>query len=201
MREHGHDRSRWNRLEPGFNKNRKEPRRIGNPPISLREYTAQHGGCCVCYSKGNSHAHDHRQCKVYEADRKAYFAAHPEKKPKEQRIADPKAKGGDEGKGQGKGQGKGGGKGYNAGPSQDRCVRSIEEFAEDILRTLDEIKAQQRGGQGHGASQPESAAANQVWRSPHGSGPPEVSQPKISGFQEKTKAHWVPRSVRNSQNH
>ena len=30
---------------------------------------------------------------VYEADRKAYFAAHREKKPKEQRIADWKAKG------------------------------------------------------------------------------------------------------------
>ena len=49
---------------------------------------------------------------MYEADKKAYFAAHPEKKPKEQRISDWKAKGGDGGKGQGKGQGKGGGRGY-----------------------------------------------------------------------------------------
>ena len=37
-KEHGQDRSRWNRLDPGFNKNRKEPRRIGNPPLSFREY-------------------------------------------------------------------------------------------------------------------------------------------------------------------
>ena len=57
---------------------------------------------------------------VYEADKKAYFAAHPEKKPKEQRIADWKAKGGDGGKGQGKGREKGGGRGYGGGPGQDR---------------------------------------------------------------------------------
>ena len=97
-----------------------ERRRIGNPPLSFREYRSQHDGCWVCFGKGNNHAHDHRQCKVYEADKKAYFAAHPEKKPKEQRIADWKAKGGDGGKGQGKGQGKGGGRGYGGGPGQDR---------------------------------------------------------------------------------
>ena len=43
--------------------------------------------------KGNNHANDHRECKVYEADKKAYFAAHREKKPNKQRIADWKAKG------------------------------------------------------------------------------------------------------------
>ena len=53
---------------------------------------------------------------MYEADKKAHFAAHPEKKPKEQRISDWKAKGGDGGKRQGKGQGKGGGRGYGGGP-------------------------------------------------------------------------------------
>ena len=133
VREHGQDRSRWNRVGP---KKSREPRRIGNPPLSFREYRSQHDGCWVCYGKGNNHAHDHRQCKVYEADKKAYFAAHPEKKPKEQRIADWKAKGGDGGKGQCKGQGKGGGRGYGGGPGQDRRVRSIEEVAEDMLRTL-----------------------------------------------------------------
>ena len=100
MNEHGQDRSRWNRLDPTFNKNRKEPRRIGNPPLSFCEYRSQHDGCSVCYGKGNNHAHDHRHCKVYEADKKAYFAAHPNKKPKEQQNADWKAKGGDGGKGQ-----------------------------------------------------------------------------------------------------
>ena len=159
VRAHGQDRSRWNR--PGPQKG-KEPRRIGNPPLSFREYRSQHDGCWVCYGKGNNHAHDHRQCKVYEADKKAYFAAHPEMKPKEQRISDWKAKGGDGGKGQGKGQGKGGGRGYGGGPGQDRRVRSIEEVAEDILRTLEELKAQQRGGQSLSGSQQEGAAAGHV---------------------------------------
>ena len=81
---------------------------------------------------------------------------------KEQRISDWKAKGGDGGKGQGKGQGKGGGRGYGGGPGQDRRVRSIEEVAEDMLRTLEELKAQQRGGQSPGGSQPEGAAGSQV---------------------------------------
>ena len=159
VRNHGQDRSRWSQVGP--NKSR-APRRIGNPPLSFREYRSQHDGCWVCYGKGNNHAHDHRQCKVYEADKKAYFAAHPEKKPKEQRISDWKAKGGDGGKGQGKGQGKGGGRGYGGGPGQDRRVRSIEEVAEDMLRTLEELKAQPRGGQSPGGSQSEGAVGSQV---------------------------------------
>ena len=142
MKEHGQDRSRWNRLDPRT-KNRKEPRRNGNPPLSFREYRSQHDGCWICYGKGNNHAHDHQHCKVYEDDKKTHFAAHPDKKPREQRIADWKAKGGDGGKGQGKGQGKGGRKGYVGGPGPDRRVRSNEEVAEDMLRTLEELKAQQ----------------------------------------------------------
>ena len=159
VRDHGQDWSRWSRMGP---KKGNAPRRIGNPPLSFREYRSQHDGCWICYGKGDNHAHDHRQCKVYEADKKAYFAAHPERKPKEQRIADWKAKGGDGGKGQGKGQGKGGGRGYGGGPGQDRRVRSIEEVAEDMMRTLEELKAEQRGGQSPGGSQPEGAAGSQV---------------------------------------
>ena len=161
MKEHGQDRSRWNRLDPRI-KNRKQPRRIGNPPLSFRGYRSQHDGCWVCYGKGNNHAHDHRHCKVYEADKKTYFAAHPDKKPKEQRIADWKAKGGDSGKGQGKSQGKAGEKGYGGGPGPDRRVRWIKEVAEDMLRTLEELKAQQRGGQSLSGSQQEGAAADHV---------------------------------------
>ena len=159
VRDHGQDRSRWNQVGP---KKGKEPRRIGNPPLSFREYRSQHDGCWVCYGKGNNHAGDHRQCKVYEADKKAYFAAQPEMKPKDERIADCKAKGGDGGKGQGKGQGKGRGRGYGGGPGQDQRVRSIEEVAEDMLRTLEELKAQQRGGQSQSGSQQEEAAAGHV---------------------------------------
>ena len=158
MKENGQDRSRWNRLDPRT-KNRREPRRIGNPPLSFREYRSQHTGCWVCYGKGNNHAHDHRHCKVYEEDKKTYFAAHPDRKPKEQRNADWKAKGGE---GQGKRKEKGGGKGYVGGAGPDRRVRSIEEVAENVLRTLEELKAQQRGGQSLSGSQQERAAAGHV---------------------------------------
>ena len=48
MKEHGQDRSRCNRLDPRVNKNRKEPRRIGNPLLSFRKYRSQHDGCWVC---------------------------------------------------------------------------------------------------------------------------------------------------------
>ena len=161
MKENGQDRSRWNRLDPRT-KNRREPRRIGNPRLSFPEYRSQHDGCWVCYGKGNNHVHDHRHCKVYEEDKKTYFTAHPDKKPKGQRIADWKAKGDDGGKGQGKGQGKGGGKGYGGGPGPDQRVRSIEEVAEDMLRTLEELKAQQRGGQSLSGSQQEGAATGNV---------------------------------------
>ena len=41
-------------------------------------------------------------------------------------------------------------------------MRSIEEVAEDMLRTLEELKAPQRGGQGLGGSQQEGAAAGHV---------------------------------------
>ena len=58
MKEHGQDRSRWNRLDPR-SKGRKEPRRIGNPLLLFREYRSQHTGCWVCYGKGNNHARDH----------------------------------------------------------------------------------------------------------------------------------------------
>ena len=91
MKENGQDRSRWNRLDPRT-KSCRELRGIGNPPLSFREYRSHHTGCWVCYGKGNNHAHDHRHCKVYEEDKKTYFAAHPDRKPKEQRIADWKAR-------------------------------------------------------------------------------------------------------------
>ena len=53
-------------------------------------------------------------------------------------------------------------RGYGGGPGPNRRVRSIEEVAEDIMRTLEELKAQQRGGQSLGGSQQEGAAAGHV---------------------------------------
>ena len=57
---------------------------------------------------------------------------------------------------------KGGGKGYGGGPGPDRRMRSIEKVAGDMLRTLEELKAQQRGGQSLSGSQQEGAAAGHV---------------------------------------
>ena len=41
-------------------------------------------------------------------------------------------------------------------------MRLIEEVAEDMFRTLEELKARQRGGQSLGGSQQEGAAAGHV---------------------------------------
>ena len=41
-------------------------------------------------------------------------------------------------------------------------MRSIEEVAEDMLRKLDELKAEQRGGQSLGGLQQEGTAAGHV---------------------------------------
>ena len=79
VRDHGQDRSRWSRVGP---KKGKEPRRIGNPLLSFREYRSQHDGCWVCYGNRNNHAHDHRQCKVYEADKKAIWPPTPRRSPR-----------------------------------------------------------------------------------------------------------------------
>ena len=64
-----------------------------------------------------------------------------------------------------------------------------------MLRTLEELKAQQRGGQSLGRSQQEGATAGHFQRSPHRSGTPEASPPKISGILEKAKAHRVPKKA------
>ena len=46
---YGHDTTNWRKAPP---RQGKEPRRIGNPPLSFTEYPREHGGCWVCYWKG-----------------------------------------------------------------------------------------------------------------------------------------------------
>ena len=65
---------------------RSPPRRMGNHALRFTGYWREHGGCWVCYGKGRSHKHDHKACKVYEEEKRAYFQAPPEKVPKEKRI-------------------------------------------------------------------------------------------------------------------
>ena len=61
-----------------------------------------------------------------------------------------------------------------------------------MLRTLEELKAQQPRGQSLSGSQQEGAAAGHV---PHGSGIPKVFPLKSSGIREKAKAHRMPKKA------
>ena len=80
---YGHDKGKWRKAPP---RQGKEPRRIGNPPLSFTECRREHGGCWVCCAKGRSHKHAHKTSKVYEEDKPAHFQADPETVPKEKRI-------------------------------------------------------------------------------------------------------------------
>ena len=85
MKEHGQDKSKWRRSPPR-GEMRKPPQRIGNPPLSFKEYRREHDGCWICYGKNLPHKQVHKTCKIYAEDKKAYFQAYPEKVPKEKRI-------------------------------------------------------------------------------------------------------------------
>ena len=80
---YGHDKANWTKAPP---RQEREPRRIGNFPFGFTEYQGKHGGCWGCYDKGRSHKHDHKTCKVYPEDKRAYFQGHPEEVPKKKRI-------------------------------------------------------------------------------------------------------------------
>ena len=80
---YGHDKAKWRKAPP---RQGKEPQRIGNPALSFTEYRRECGGCWVCYGTGRSQKQDHKTCKVYEEDKRAYFQADPEKVFKEKRI-------------------------------------------------------------------------------------------------------------------
>ena len=144
---YGHDKGKWRKAPP---RQGREPRRIGNPPLSVTAYRREHAGCWVCYGKVRSHKHDHKTCKVYEEDKRAYFQAHPEKVPNEKQIDELK-----------KGQADGG---RHAGSSHggDRRTRQIDEVAESLLKATEDLKNLQErmGSQGPGDSQHDGAAVN-----------------------------------------
>ena len=84
-KEHGQDKSKWRRA-PTRGEIGKPPRGIVNPPLSFKKYKQEHDGCCICYGKNLPHKHDHKTCKIYAENKRAYFQARPEKVPKERRI-------------------------------------------------------------------------------------------------------------------
>ena len=78
----GSNRGSWKPLQPGWKKKEKrDPRRIGDPPLSFGELIRAHPqGCFVCYGRQKAFNHDHRTCPTHQADTEAYKKAHGSKK-------------------------------------------------------------------------------------------------------------------------
>ena len=78
----GSNRGSWKPLQPGRKKKeKKDPRRIGSPPLSFEEFIGAHPqGCFVCYGRKQGFNHDHRTCPIHQADKEAYKKAHGSKK-------------------------------------------------------------------------------------------------------------------------
>ena len=76
------NRGSWKPLQKGWKKKeKKEPRRIGDPPLSFGEFIRAHPqGCFVCYGRNKGFDHDHRKCPVHKADMEAYKKVHGSKK-------------------------------------------------------------------------------------------------------------------------
>ena len=78
----GNNKGSWKPLQPGWKKKEKrDPRRIGDPPLSFGEFIrAPPQGCFVCYGRKRGFNHDHRTCPIHRADTEAYKKAHGSKK-------------------------------------------------------------------------------------------------------------------------
>ena len=78
----GSNRGNWKPLQKGCRKKeKKEPRRMGDPPLSFGEFIRAHPqGCFVCYGRNKGFDHDHRTCPVQKADTEAYKKVHGSKK-------------------------------------------------------------------------------------------------------------------------
>ena len=78
----GSNRGSWKPLQQGLKKKeKKDPRRIGNPPLSFGELIRAHPqGCFVCYGRKQGFNHDHRTCPIHQADTEAHKKAHGSKK-------------------------------------------------------------------------------------------------------------------------
>ena len=66
----GSNRGSCKPLQQGWKqKEKKEPRRIANPPLSCGEFIRAHPqGCLVCYGRNKGFNHDYRTCPIHKAD-------------------------------------------------------------------------------------------------------------------------------------
>ena len=80
--EHGEKWGSWKPLQKGWKKEeKKEPRRIGEPPLSFGEFIRTHPqGCFVCYGRNEEFNHDRRTCPVHKPDTGATRKVHGSKK-------------------------------------------------------------------------------------------------------------------------
>ena len=78
----GSNRGSWKPLQKGRRKKeKKEPRRMGDPPLSFGEFIRAHPqGCLVCYGRNKGFDHDHRTWPVHKANTEAYTKVHGSKK-------------------------------------------------------------------------------------------------------------------------
>ena len=78
----GSNRGSWKPLQKGWKKKeKKEPRCMGNPPLSFGEFIRPHPqSCFVCYGRNKGFNHDHRTCHIHKADTEAYKKVHGSKK-------------------------------------------------------------------------------------------------------------------------
>ena len=78
----GSNQGSWKPLQKGWKKKeKKDPRRIGNPPLSFGGFIRAHPqGCFVCYGRNKGFNHDHRTCPIHQADTEAYKKVHGWKK-------------------------------------------------------------------------------------------------------------------------
>ena len=78
----GSNRGNWKSLQKGWKKKeKKEPRRMRDPPLSFGEFLRAHPqGCFVCYGRNKGFNYDHRTCPIHKADTEAYKKVHGSKK-------------------------------------------------------------------------------------------------------------------------
>ena len=73
----GSNRGSWKPLQKGWKKKeKKDPRRIGDPPLSSPFIRVHPQGCFVCYGGSKGFNHDHRTCPMHKANTEAYKRVH-----------------------------------------------------------------------------------------------------------------------------
>ena len=78
----GSNRGSWKPLQKGWKKKeKKEPRRMGDPPLSFGVFIQAHPqGCFVCSGRNKGFNHEHPTCPIHKADTGAYKKVHGSKK-------------------------------------------------------------------------------------------------------------------------